>query len=133
MGCRICGDGDDVGTVHIFGGNEAKALITGCALSSGFGAFGERGFPHHVRDAIADLEQRLHNVRCERMRVESQGTDLGNMSAQGAVDARAFNANDNTEVDANPFDLLIGVALCTPAIALVVLSDNGEELRGVFF
>lgn len=55
------------------------------------------------------------------------------MSPERAVDARAFDANDDTKVDANPFDLLFGVAICTPAIALVVLSNDREELSGGFF
>lgn len=72
MGRRILRDWDDVGTVHIFSGNEAEALLTGCGLSDGLRARGKGGFPDHVGDSIANLKEGLDNIRCKRMSVKGQ-------------------------------------------------------------
>ena len=104
VGLRIRYDRGDVGAIDVFSGDEAEALIAGCGLSGGFGGVGKVGFPDHIGDAVADLEQAFDDVRGEGLGVESQGADFGDVSAERAVDARAFDANDDAQVDADPFD-----------------------------
>ena len=53
------------------------------------------------------------------------------MGAEGAVDATAFDAEDDAEVDGDPFCLDAGAAVGAPAVALVIVADDLEEFGGV--
>ena len=87
----------------------------------------ELGFPHHVADAVSDLEQQLDNVGGERVGVEGQGTDFGNVGAEGAMDATALDTQDDAEIDGDPFCFDARAAIGAPAVALVVVADDLEE------
>ena len=55
------------------------------------------------------------------------------MGAERAVNTAAFDAQHNAKVDRDPFSLGFGVAVSAPAIALVIVSHDLKEFRGVFF
>lgn len=55
------------------------------------------------------------------------------MRPQRAVDAAAFDAQDDAQVDGDPFDFAAGAAVGAPAVALVVVPDRLEEFGGVVF
>ena len=55
------------------------------------------------------------------------------MGAERAVNAATFNAQHNAQVDGDPFSFRFGVAVSTPAIALVIVSHYLKEFRGVIF
>ena len=108
-----------------------EALVAG-GVGLEFVSWVELGFPDHVADAVADLEEELDDVVGEAQRVEGEGADLGDVGAEAAVDAAAFDAEDDAEVDGNPFDFGGGAAVGAPAVAGVVAADLVEELGGVF-
>ena len=48
------------------------------------------------------------------------------MRSERAVDATAFDAKDDAEVDRDPFNFAAGTAVGAPAVALVVVADGLE-------
>ncbi len=73
------------------------------------------------------MEEQLDNVRGEGVGVEGEGTDFGDVCAERAVDAAAFDAEDYAKIDGDPFCLDAGAAVGTPAVALVVVTDDLKE------
>ena len=63
------GDGGDVGPVDVFGGDEAEAVFAE-GLWRRLLRRVEFGFPHHVADAVADLQEHFDDVGCEGGGVE---------------------------------------------------------------
>jgi len=126
-------DGGDVRAVDVLGGYVFEALVAG-SVGKRFGsvALGESGLPNHVGDAVADLEESFDNVGGEGGGVEGEGADFGDVRAEGAVDAGAFDAQDYAEVDGDPFNFGFRVAVCAPAVALVVVTDYLKQFGGVF-
>lgn len=132
VGLGVGDYGGDVGSVDVFGCDEAEALIT-CGDVGGLLGLLESGFPDHIADAIADQKESFDNVRGEGCGVESQRANLRDMCAEGAVDAAAFNAKHYAQIDGNPFGLGFGIAVGAPAVALVVVADDLKELGRIFF
>ena len=133
MGEGVGGDGLDVEPVDVFGRDEFVAGV-GVGVGRRFdvcgggggGGGGEGGFPDHVADAVADEEEQLDDVGGEGGGVEREGADFGDVRSERAVDAAAFDAKDDAEVDGDPFDFSAGAAVSAPAIALVVVPDGLE-------
>lgn len=69
VGLRVGADGGDVCSLNIFVCNKAEALVAGC-VCGGFDAFFHVGFPDHVTDAVADLEEDFDDVGAEGGGVE---------------------------------------------------------------
>ena len=136
VGRRVVGEGRgqgrDVGSIDVLGGDEFEALVAR-GLGCGFKSQGrvELGFPDHVADAVADLEEQLDGVGGEGVGVEGEGADFGNVGAEGAVDPAAFDAKDYAEVDRDPFGFYTGAAVGAPAVALVVVPDDLKEFGRV--
>jgi hypothetical protein len=63
------------------------------------------GLPDHVADAVPDLQEDLDNVVGERVDIERQRSNLGNVRSQGSVDATALDTQHNPQIDRDPFDL----------------------------
>ena len=55
------------------------------------------------------------------------------MGAKRAVNAAAFNAQHDPQVDRDPLRFGFGVAVSAPAIALIVVSHYLKEFRGIIF
>lgn len=88
--------------------------------------------PHHVTHPIANLQEDLNDVIGEGIDVQREGSDFGDMSTEGPMDATAFNAQDNTEVDRDPFNLRHRSTVGAPIIALVGVPNSLKQLRRVF-
>ena len=69
MGLRVRADWGDESSIDVFIRDEAEALISRC-VGGGFDAFVHVGFPDHVADAVADLEEDFDNVGAEGGGVE---------------------------------------------------------------
>ena len=134
VGEGVGGDGLDVEPVDVFGRDEFEAAVA-VGVWGGFDVFGggvgvggggEGGFPDHIADAVADEEEQLDDVGGEGGDVEGEGADFGDVGSERAVDAAAFDAKDDAEVDGDPFDFSTGAAVGAPAVALVVVADGLE-------
>ena len=77
------------------------------------------------------MEEELDGVGGEGMGVEGEGADFGDVGAEGAVDAAAFNTEDDAEVNRDPFGFDARVAVGAPLVALVGVTDDLEEFGGV--
>ena len=60
----------DVRSVDVFSSNEMEPLVA-CCLRLRLLQLVEIGFPHHIRDAIANLEKIFNNVGGERCGIKS--------------------------------------------------------------
>jgi len=63
------GDGGDVGLVDVFRGDESESVLAE-GLRGGLLRGVEFGFPDHVADAVADLQEDFDDVGCEGGGVE---------------------------------------------------------------
>ena len=70
VGLGVGADGGDVCSVDVFVCDEAETLVAGC-VCRGFNAFAHVGFPDHVANSVADLEEYLDDVGAEGCCVES--------------------------------------------------------------
>lgn len=64
VGLGVGADGGDVCSIDVFVCYEAEALVAGC-VCRGFYAFFHVGFPDHVANSVADLEENLDDVGAE--------------------------------------------------------------------
>lgn len=74
------GYGDYVCLVDILGFDEPESMLA-CGLWRGFLGGIKFGFPDHVADAIADLENYFDDVGGEGCGVKGQRANFGYMSA----------------------------------------------------
>ena len=141
VGEGVGGNRLDVEPVDVLGGDEFEAAVAmgvwwrfDVFVGGGRGGGGGRegSFPDHVADAVANQEEQLDDVGGEGGRVKGEGADFGDVRPERAVDAAAFDAEDDAEVDGDPFDFATGAAVGAPAVALVVVTDGLEQLGRVF-
>ncbi len=64
VGLGVGADRGDICSVDIFVCDESEALVAGC-VCRGFDAFFHVGFPDHVTDSVANLEENLDDVGAE--------------------------------------------------------------------
>lgn len=126
------GDRFDVRPLHVLVGDELEPLFPRCLRARLEGLI-ERGFPHHVTDAIAHLEKQLHDIGGEGGDVEGERADFGDVGSQGAMDAAAFDAQHDAQVDGDPLGFNAGSAVSAPTIPLVGISYDLEQLSRIFF
>lgn len=69
VGLRVRRDRSDESSVDVFIRDKPEALIA-CCVGGGFDAFVHVGFPDHIADAIADLEEDFDDVGAEGGGVE---------------------------------------------------------------
>ena len=64
MGLRVRSNRSDVRSIDVFISDEAETLISRC-VGGGFDSLFQVGFPDHVADAVADLEEDFDDVGAE--------------------------------------------------------------------
>ena len=124
------GDGLDVFALHVLGRDEPEPLFAARDRRRLDRPL-EPGLPDHVRHAVAHLQEELDNVRRKGRRVERERAHLGDVRPERPMDSAALDAQHDGEVDRDPLGLDARPAVGAPAVALVRVPHNLEQLIGV--
>jgi hypothetical protein len=108
----------NVHPLRVLGRDKVQSLITR-RVRAGFEKPVELRLPDHIAAAVANREQKFHNIWGEGCDIEHERTDLGDVCSQRAVNAGALNAEEYAEIDAAPVDLVLGGAVGAEFIAFV--------------